>query len=115
MRIFGSLSNRILESISQPAPTVGMGATIIYYSDRHAGTVVEVRGKTVFIARDHADRIDNNGMSDSQSYAYRPDLTARPVAYTLRKNGAYVRIGENMNSSPRVALGHRDERYDFGY
>lgn len=42
--MYGNLNNRIIEAATrgQPAPEVGMGATITCYSDRHAATIVEV-------------------------------------------------------------------------
>jgi hypothetical protein len=42
MRVFGNLMNRIAETAKPPVPEVGMGATILMYSDRHAATVIEI-------------------------------------------------------------------------
>jgi hypothetical protein len=47
-----------------------MGATVLMYSDRHAGTIVEVCGKRLMWQADTASRTDKNGVSDAQSYSY---------------------------------------------
>ncbi len=51
---------------------VGMGATIIHYSDRTPCTVIRVSetGKTCWIQEDTYTRADTNGMSESQTYTY---------------------------------------------
>ncbi len=58
----------------QPDPEVGMGATILCWTDRHAATIVAVgqwRGSTLLdVQRDYATRIDKNGMSECQTYEY---------------------------------------------
>ena len=47
MKFYGSIQNRISERSLQPIPEVGMGATLIMYSDRHAFTVLEVSKEIV--------------------------------------------------------------------
>lgn len=65
--IYGNLINRIMEQTSA-LPKVGDAATVCLYSDRHAGTVIEVDEKkqTFVVQRDKATRADKNGMSDAQ-------------------------------------------------
>jgi len=57
-------------TLNEPEPTVGMGVTMLSWSDRHAGTIVEVNMKKRYIAitEDDATRIDNNGISEGQQY-----------------------------------------------
>ena len=83
----GSLINHVISGTTNLAPAVGMGVTILGWSDRHAATIVEVSpdGKRVGIVRDVATRTDSNGMSESQSYSFTPG-TGNPSFYTLRKN-----------------------------
>jgi hypothetical protein len=48
-RWYGSIDNRIAESAKQPeitAASVGMGATLMMWSDRHPATVVEVYSRS---------------------------------------------------------------------
>lgn len=113
----GSLMNLLMSGPKgQPVPEVGMGATILGWTDRHACTIVEVSAskRSVKIQRDIATRTDDNGMSDSQSYSYEPDTEARVQEFTLRKNGAYVEKGASIRES-RLRLGERDEYYDFSF
>jgi hypothetical protein len=110
----GSLVNLLYSGSKDQVPTIGMGATILCWTDRHAATIVEVSAKRVGIRQDEAIRTDTNGMSDSQQYEYKPGNG--PVTYyTLRKNGAWVREGEPMKGGQRITIGVRDEHYDFSF
>lgn len=122
MRLFGSFNNRVMESGSAAvAPVVGMGVTVILYSDRHAATITEVVGnakhepRTVTVQYDNAIRTDSYGMSDSQDYRYEADLNGRVEVYTLRRNGRWVRRGEGSKSGTSIALDVRDHHHDFGF
>lgn len=69
--MFGSLANRMYEGKQFGELHVGMGATEMCYSDRHAYTVQKViSDKRVVVTRDKVKRIDKNGASDCQSYEY---------------------------------------------
>ena len=94
-------------------PEVGMGATLILWSDRHAYTVVEVKSpRTIIVQRDNAKRTDNLGMSESQEYSYTPNPNAPKEVFTFRKNGRWVEKGKSIRNSPLV-LGIREEYYDY--
>jgi len=128
--MFGSLQNRLKEFmvIGAPEPVVGMGVTIIMYSDRHAGTVFHVTKKgeetTIIVRRDRVDRIDNNGMSESQQYKYTPDVNG--YAYYFKQKRAnslwqqYImnrdtgRLNKNKNGHG-LYVGEREEYYDFSF
>lgn len=111
----GSLMNHLFSGMRMSVPTVGMGATMLCWSDRHAATIVEVSksGKKVGIVQDIATRTDKNGMSESQEYDFTPG-TGSPIYYTLRKNGAWVREGDSMRGS-RIVIGDRSEYHDFSF
>ena len=113
----GSLINHIYSGDRDSEPVVGMGATILMWSDRHAATVVEVSAdkKRVVIQRDNAKRTDKNGMSESQTYEFTPDPEARRETYTLRKNGAWVIKGGGLKNGGRIKLGARSEYRDFSF
>ncbi len=91
-------------------PTIGDGATRIVGSDRHACTVVYVSdsGKTVIVRDDHAERTDNNGMSESQSYIYSPDFAGERTTFRYTKRGWTAR-------GQRLSIGERDEYYDYSF
>lgn len=117
-RLFGSLNNRLMEgTVGQPEPEVGMGATELCYSDRHAYTIVAVHGPArIEVRADVATRTDANGMSDSQSYSYAPGPEDAPTrVLTKRKNNAWIPQGQPMRNGTRFALGIRDEHYDFSF
>jgi len=115
MRVYGNLTNRISETVAPDIPKVGMGATIILYSDRYAATIVEVRGKSVYIQQDKAIRTDANGVSDSQTYRYEPNKSECIERYTLRKNGCYVKYLESMKNGTILRVGVRDHYYDYNF
>lgn len=59
----GSLTNYLLSGTNgQPKPVVGMGATILSWTDRHPATIVEVSKdyKVIAIQRDNFARIDES-------------------------------------------------------
>jgi len=67
----GSLVNHLM-SYDKNMPEVGKGATELLWSDRHAYQVTWVSDdkKKCTIRRCDAQRIDNNGMDESQEYDY---------------------------------------------
>jgi hypothetical protein len=88
----GSLTNWLLSGVKgQPEPVVGMGATLLAYTDRYAGTITRVfeeRGVLmVDVQEDDAKRTDNNGMSEMQEYAYSPNPNGRVKTFKLYKGG----------------------------
>lgn len=113
----GSLINTLMENAHEVTPEVGMGATILLWSDRHAATIVgiERKGKKLLVQRDKAIRTDKLGMSDAQAYTYERDEDADTEAFTLRKNGKWVREGTGMKSGTKLAIGYRSEYYDFSF
>lgn len=106
----GNLINRMIER-EVAGPEVGGGATICHYSDRDAATVVRVSpsGKTAWIQQDVATRVDKNGMSESQEYAYERDPGA-PILKVVR-----TKKGWKIAGGSRVAFGHRSKYHDFSF
>lgn len=113
----GSLINHLMSGSRDAPPEVGMGATVLMWTDRHAATIVEVVSPTkIRVREDKAIRTDSNGMSESQSYRYEPGPeTCVPRTFTLRKNGAWVRLGEPMKGGLRLAVGHRSTYHDYSF
>jgi len=113
----GSFFNLLMSgSNGQPVPEVGMGATILGWTDRKACTIVEVSAskRSIKVQRDIATRTDDHGASDSQSYNYERDPEGEVREFTLRKNGAYVEKGASMRGY-RLRLGARNEYFDFSF
>lgn len=108
--------NQFMGSDPETKPEVGMGATILMWTDRLPATVVEVVSpKKIVIQHDDAKRIDNNGMSEAQDYEFTPNLDAAKETYTQRKDGQWVREGSPMKGGTRIILGARRKYYDFSF
>jgi hypothetical protein len=111
MRVFGSLTNRIAESTVQPEPKVGMGATIIMYSDRHAATIVRVSTpRRIVIQEDKTALVGGSRMSESQEYTFEPNLKAELRTYTKRKDGVWRELADHTTTT--LVIGDRDEYHD---
>lgn len=110
----GSLINELMENASQSLqPEVGMGATLVSWSDRHAGTIASVSrtGHQILWQRDRAIRMDERGMTDAQEYRYERDANAAFETFTRRRDGTYRVKG----GTSRLLLGVRDEHYDYSF
>ena len=113
----GGLVNRLMETSNQPAPEVGMGGTVCYYSDRAAVTVVEVSrsGKLIRVQKDTATRVDSNGMSECQDYQYSRNPDGATSTFSLRKTGCWVAKGQPARSGTKLYLGTRNSYHDFSF
>jgi len=121
----GSLINHVYSREKSPEPVVGMGATILGWSDRHAGTIVnvfDVRGvKHISVQRDISKRIDKNGMSDSQTYEYSPN-TQGPVNTFRFRNDRWEEVYFNTKTnrwnkfgSYGIRIDVRDTHHDYSF
>lgn len=101
----------------QVVPAVGMGATILYHSDRSAATIIWVNAKAtrVRVQEDIATRTDKNGMSEDQHYTYAPNPNGAVHTFSLRDNGRWVRNGEPQRRGTGLVVGERREFYDFSF
>ena len=106
----GSLINHVMSASVAPTPVVGMGITILHWTDRSAGTIVKVSpsGKTFWFTTDTTKRIDKNGMSEMQEYAYTSNLDATPSVARLTKRGW-------RSAGLGIALGYRRAYHDFSF
>jgi len=119
----GSLINHVMSSgsVADEGVTVGMGATVLHWTDRDGATVIGWDGKTVTVQEDTATRVDGNGMSDAQRYEYAP-CPAGPV-YRFRRNrrGYWCQVVRGDSGRWRMvkglglSLGSRQSHYDFSF
>jgi hypothetical protein len=114
----GSLVNHVYSRAVQPTPAVGMGATILAWSDRYAGTIIAVHPDGSFdVQEDKATRTDANGMSESQTYAYEPNPAGRVHKFRVVKRGKAK--GELREAGKRggygVMVGVRRKYHDFSF
>lgn len=112
-------------TIGQSAPAIGMGATILCWSDRHAATITEVFmvGKTQYITvqHDHARRTDQNGMSEAQDYEYERNPAGRRHTFRLVKD-EWQEVYKNhetgrwkKTNSSGLLIGRREKYRDFSF
>jgi hypothetical protein len=112
----GSLINVIHDRTRDATPEVGMGVTFLYWTDRGAGTIVEVLNeRTIVVKGDTAIRIDKGGMTDAQDYRYEHATSPGSSTFTLRKNGRWVKRGQDQKNGQRIAVGYRDAYYDYSF
>jgi hypothetical protein len=108
----GSLVNHLSSGAGRDlVPTVGMGATRLMHTDRHAYTVVWVSksGKTIRVQEDHAKRTDSNGMSESQTYEHTRNTEG--IIHTVR----LTKRGWRSKQAGSFALGYRSTYHDFSF
>ena len=105
----------------QPEPEVGMGATLLGWTDRYAATIIEVEGTIITVQEDLSERTDGNGASEDQTYSHESDPDGMTHHYRLR-DGAWEAVQRNERTgrwSRRdgygLVLGVRQHYYDFSY
>jgi hypothetical protein len=106
----GSLTNHLMSRQGPVTPEVGMGVTVLYWTDRKAGTIIKTTAKTITVQEDTATRIDDNGMSEAQQYEYAPDPDGRITVFRLTKKG-----WRGPGGGPGLAIGHRDAYHDYSF
>jgi hypothetical protein len=122
----GSLVNHMYARMvrGEPAPYVGMPATLLSWTDRDPATVVEVNMAKRYIAvqEDNYRRVDSNGLSESQRYEYTPNPDAPVKIFRKDKRGQWVqhRLNPETNRLVQVRgfglrLGEREKYHDFSF
>jgi len=110
----GSLVNYVYSS-GNVMPEVGMGATLLMWSDRMPYTIHKVEGKKIWASPDNYKRIDDNGpYTESQDYEYSNPNENKPEKweiFRLRKNGRWVKVGQSLKSTP-LHIGKREAYID---
>ena len=98
---------------------VGDGATMAYYSDRKACTIVEIanNGSYIKVQRDKAIRIDNRGMSDCQDYDFERDVNGDIYTFkrTRKDKNVYTDNGKYTDYGVKLWFGFRSEYYDYSF
>ena len=117
----GSIINHTMASAATEAPEVGMGATLLGWTDRSPATVIGTVGKQIIVQEDTYERIDTNGMSECQEYAYSRDPEGHKYTFEMRR-GQWVEVRHNAETgrwkkagSKGLRLGTRERYYDFSF
>lgn len=121
----GSLVNHVYSHTGNLKPEIGMGVTMLFWSDRHAGTIVEMFkiGKRVAlkVQADKVRRIDTNGMSESQSYECSRDPAGAVAWYRANVNGGWQKVVFNpvtmrwSKDGGGLIVGWRDAYHDYSF
>lgn len=107
----GSLINHVISQGSSVTPEVGMGCTILHWTDRSPGTIISIHGTTkIVVQEDTAIRTDKNGMSESQEYEYSRNINGILYTFRKRKDGSW-----KNKAGEQLALGYREKYYDFSF
>jgi hypothetical protein len=100
--VAGGFFNQMMGN-NETIPKVGEGATELMYSDRHAWEVIKTNedGSECTIQRYKSKRIDNLGMSDSQSYEY-TELSEekRNLVWRKKKGGCWCEHSKEVRLIP---------------
>lgn len=93
----GSLINHLYSRMvkDEPEITVGMGATILAWTDRYAGTVISIEKGVVTVQLDNFRRTDSNGISEDQQYEYFRDEQAPIYCFRKDKKGFWRAVRKN--------------------
>lgn len=119
----GSVVNHaLIQTADQPEPKVGMGATLLGWTDRYAATMTDLTGDILTVQTDRATRTDANGMSENQAYSYEPDPDGT-LHHFQRRDDEWVPVQWNdrtrcwvdHDAGYPLRIGVRDHYYDFSY
>lgn len=121
----GSIVNHIHSRavIGQPEPIVGMGATVMGWTDRYPATVIAWDGKIVTVQEDHAKRVDNNGMSEMQDYEYTRNDQGSVHMFKREASGMWCEVRRNhatgrmnkVQGGKGFRIGTRDKYHDYSF
>ncbi len=94
---------------------VGDGATILWFSDRTAVTIIEIGKNYVKVQKDRAIRTDGNGLSDCQEYKYERNESGEIYTFKKTRKGLYTDNGRSNDYGCRLSFGYRREYYDYTF
>ena len=106
----GSLTNHILSraTIGQPEPVVGMGATLLAWTDRHAATIILVTngGAMLTVQEDKVVRTDSGGpFTETQRYSYEANPAGAIHRFRKNKAGGWDEVSLNQKTNRWVKTG----------
>jgi hypothetical protein len=120
--LINSLYSRM--TVGEPAPYVGMPATLLSWTDRNPCTVIEVNmaKRYIVVQDDDYKRVDSNGLSESQAYEYTPNANGCRRIFRKMKNGQWAQHYVNPETNRLVKsegcglrLGEREKYHDFSF
>lgn len=129
---FGSLTNDIYSRATngQPEPTVGMGATVLMWSDRHAATITSAEarpngGWRIVVQQDTAKVTKGSAFDGSAEYEYSANLTGPTYTFEFfpiegrwrhlrnSESGRFVKVPRSDGHG--LTIGQRREYRDSSF
>jgi hypothetical protein len=114
--VINHLQSRMV--IGAPAPEVGMGATLLGWTDRNA-TVIAWDGKILTVQADLYTRTDKNGFSECQEYDYTPNPEGVISYFKQNKKGMWREVSKNAETGrwnetggSGLIIGRREKYWD---
>lgn len=86
----GSVINHLMASgtIGQPEPTIGMGVTILSWSDRKAGTITRTgiwaKCKAIEVREDHSRVVSGSTHDGTAKWEYAPNPTGNALFFVFK-------------------------------
>lgn len=117
--VFNHLYSRMV--VGQPEPTVGMGATLLHWTDRDPATIIEVFKigdcPAITVQEDTYKVVKGTPYDGTAEYEYSPDPNGRKSTYRFRKNRwEEVFKGDTgrwkITGGSGLRIGERDRHYD---
>jgi hypothetical protein len=125
-----SLTNHLYSRmvIGQPEPAVGMGATILAWTERYPATIAKIiwsglgHRMLIEVQEDKATRVDNRGMCESQEWSYESNPNGCKRTFRRSASGCWqeVTFNErtkrwNKTEGHGLRIGEREKYYDFSF
>jgi hypothetical protein len=111
MAHYGSLVNAVVGS-PPIKPKVGMGVTFCFWSDRSAGTIVEVCSlRRIVVQRDDSKLVGGSCESEMQKYKFMRVPDAPRLVVKKSTDGQWYTEGGKAKGT-KIVIGHRDEWRD---
>jgi len=116
--VFNHLFSRM--TIGEPAPEVGMPATILMWTDREAGTIVEVNmAKRYIVVQEDKATIVSGHTLGAPEYRYEANTEGSLHYFRKGKDGRWASVYINPETkrfvkcgSRGLRLGHREKYVD---
>ena len=112
MKWYGSLQNRLQEHCKCPKPEIGMGATELWYSDRQAYEVIEIKDDRHITVRRLKCKLIGSYFTDCQEYEYASDPNGITANLFLTKKGQWRERHYDRSLGNVFALGFAEEFSD---
>lgn len=106
----GSVMNMCMSGTNQTdSPQIGMGCTVLMWTDRQAATIIDMTPCTVLVQYDKVTPL-HKGMTDSQNWHCERDPNGTKRVFRLTKNG-WV----NRKEGGTLMIGHRNHYHDYSF